>query len=112
MDQSNIPRINFTISDNARRGFEVLRQWFNGHSPDPAGVLCVGWGRFMPNAGSHFENVVISFYGQSQLPEIAPAIQEVSGLKIVFLPTAEDHRKFAGKVLDFAEDRGFFLTVP
>lgn len=109
MAQSDIPIINFTISANARRGFEVVRQSFNAHSSDPAGVLCIGWGRFTPHSAPPFENVVVSFYGQSQRPEIAAAIQQIENLEIVFFATPRDHANFEGKMLDFEDDRGFYL---
>ncbi len=112
MSHIGIPAVNFTISEHARRGIELARQACNAHSPDPAAVLCVGWGRFMPDSGPQFENVVVTFYGQSQLPGITEAIQEVSGLQVVFLPTPADHPKFEGKILDFNDDQGFFLRGP
>jgi hypothetical protein len=111
MPQSDIPAINFTISANARRGFEVLRQSFNAHSSDPAGVLCIGWGRFMPHSAPPFENVVVSFYGQSQRAEIAGAIQQVANLEIAFFATPKDCANFEGKMLDFDDDRGFYLRI-
>jgi hypothetical protein len=46
------------------------------------------------------------------LADIAAGIQEVSGIKLVFFTTEEHHGKFAGKVLDFAAERGFFLRAP
>ncbi len=111
MIKSDIPAINFTISANARRGIDVLRQAFNAHSSDPADVLCIGWGRFMPHNAPGFENVVVSFYGKSQRTDIADAIQSVSDFEIAFFATPPDHAKFEGKVLDFADDRGFFLSA-
>lgn len=110
MIQSDIPTINFTISEDAKRGIEVLRQSFNAHSSDPADVLCVGWGRFMPHSAPPFENVVVSFYGQSQRGEIAGAIQRVEDIEIAFFATPKDCAKFEGKALDFDHDRGFYLS--
>jgi hypothetical protein len=46
------------------------------------------------------------------LPEVADDIQEVSGVKFIYFTTDEFHRLFEGKVLDFADDRGFFLRAP
>jgi len=108
----DIPVANFTISDNAKRGIEKLRQAFNEKSTDPAAVLMIGWGRAMPNSGSSSENVVVGFYGQSEVPKIADALQDVSGLKIFFFATPKDYPNFAGKVLDFNDHRGFFLRIP
>lgn len=108
----DIPVANFTISDNAKRGIEVVRRGFNAASTDPAGVLSVGWGRFMPNSGPAFENVVVSFFGRSQLPQIADAVQTVSGLDVFFFANSKDYPNFEGKVLDFDDERGFFLRRP
>ena len=109
MIDSRVPKANFMISENARAGFDKLRKAFNASSPDQAAVLSIGWGRYTPNRGEPFEAVAVTYYGESQLAEIAPAIQEVCGVQLVFIPTARDYMKFDGKVLDFDDDRGFFL---
>jgi len=110
MFHQDIPFVNFTISDNAKRGIELVRQAHDVHSSDPAAVPWIGWGRFMPNSGPVSENVVVGFYGQSELPKIAEAIQ-MSGFEIFFFANTNDYPRFEGKVLDFADDRGFFLTL-
>jgi hypothetical protein len=46
------------------------------------------------------------------LPLVADAIQEVSGLKLVFFTTEQYRPRFQGKVLDHAAERGFFLRDP
>ncbi len=107
-----VPVANFTISDNAKRGIELARQRFDSHWPDPAAVATIGWTRHMPYSGEEFEQVAVTFYGQSQYNEVAPAIQIVSGVEVVFVPVAKDYVKFEGKILDFADDQGFFLREP
>ncbi len=112
MKHPDVPAANFTISDNAKRGIEIMRQRFDSHSPDPAAVATIGWTLHMPYSGEEFERVAVTFYGRSQYDEVAPAIQTVSGMEVVFLPVAKDYVKFEGKVLDFADDGGFFLREP
>jgi hypothetical protein len=105
----DIPRANFTISDEAKRGIEQLRHDYNAHVTDPADVVSVAWARVMPTASPPFETVSVAFYGRSRRAEIAPAIRIVSGIEVAFLPATIDVPKFEGKVLDFTEERGFFL---
>lgn len=105
--------VNFTISVAAKQAAEKIRIEYDVAWPnDPAAVLCVGWGITIPESGPRSEGVVVGFYQQSMLPDIAAGIQEVSGVKLVFFTTEEYHGKFAGKVLDFAAERGFFLSAP
>jgi hypothetical protein len=66
----------------------------------------------MPYGAPQFDEVVVTFYGESQRPLVADAIQEVSGLKIVFFTTEQYRPRFEGKVLDHVGDRGFFLRDP
>lgn len=112
MRNSNVPIASFTISDEAKRGIGLTREWFNSHWPDPAAVPTIGWARYEPKDGEPFENVAVTFYSQSQLAEIASAIQVVSGIKVVFLPAPSDIAKFDGMVLDYSDERGFFLRLP
>ncbi len=107
----NLP-VNFTISLAAKAAIEKVRREHDAQFPDPAAVLWVGWGFYRPDAGPQFENVVIGFYGQSEMAKISGGIQEASGVRLVFFITEEFHRKFEGRVLDFAEDQGFFLRTP
>jgi hypothetical protein len=111
MFHADVPLANFTISEGAKRGIELVRQAFNAHSSDPAAVVCIGWGRFTATSGPSFQNVVVSFYGQSYVPEIAEAIQKVSGLDVFFYANPRDYPRFEGKTLDFSEERGFFLRT-
>ena len=109
---SDIPAVNFTISSGAREGIDRLRASYNANSADPADVATIVWGRVMPKSGDPFETVVVTFYPRSMRASIAPAIQMVSGLEVFFFATSLDLPKFQDKVLDFAEDRGFFLRAP
>jgi len=112
MPRPDILPVNFTLSPAAKRGIEFVRKEYDARSPaDPAAVLSVAWGYVMgsdPSSG----NVVVSFYPRSMLTAVADGIQEVSGVKFIYFTTDEHHGRFEGKVLDFAEDRGFFLREP
>ncbi len=70
----------------------------------------VGWGIFNLDTGEKFENVVISFYGKSDLPKVAHGIQNVSGIDLIFFTTEEYRHEFEGKVLDYSEEKKFFLA--
>ena len=112
MARADIPVANFTISDSAKRGIELVRLWFNGHSSDQAAVATVGWVRAERASGERSEHVAVTFYSRSQYAEIANAIQIVSDIEIIFLPVPRDHARFEGKVLDYSNERGFFLREP
>lgn len=55
---------------------------------------------------------MISFYLKSMRPEIERHIQMLCGLEVIFFTTEPDARHFAGKILDFSEEQGFFLRAP
>jgi hypothetical protein len=113
MASSGLLPVNFTISETAKQAVEKVRADYDAAFPhDPAAVLCVAWGIVIPKSGPSSENVVVGYYQQSMLPEVAHGIQEVSGVKLVFFTTEEFHGRFAGKVLDYAESGGFFLREP
>jgi hypothetical protein len=108
---SEISRANFTISAEAKRAIEDVRAKHDASFPgDPAAVACVAWGVSVPDSGASFDGVMIGFYTQSMLADVAHGIQEVSGMKLVFFITDEHYGKFDGKILDHTVARGFFLV--
>ena len=112
MSDSDILRANFTVSDAAKREIENLRRSWNENVSDPAAVVTVSWGFYHFDSGEKAENVVISFFGQSELPRVAHGIQRVSGIDLVFNTWREYLPKFEGKVIDHTQDRSFFLRKP
>jgi hypothetical protein len=112
MRDSGILPINFTISDKAKLEIRNLREFWDAKSLDPAAVAVIAWGMFRDNSGKRGENVLVTFYGQSQLSEVADGIQDASGLPVVFFTTEEHYLKFEGKVIDHMAERGFFLRDP
>ncbi|MBZ0140313.1 MAG: hypothetical protein K8H87_11145 [Pseudorhodoplanes sp.] len=99
----------FTISENAKREIEVMRGAWNDNIHDPAEIAVIGWGIYIAHSGARHENVVVTFYGRSEVAPIAHAVQTVSGIPIVFFTTPHYARYFDGKVLDHSRDYGFFL---
>ena|SRR5215213_2378953 len=114
MTQSEILRVNFTISPAAKVVIERVRRVYDAQfADDPAAVLSVGWGLFSHQSGHpRWENVVISFYPRSMLAEVEHGIQEVSGVKLIFFTMEEYLDKFKGKIFDHSEERGFFMREP
>ena len=112
MSDTDILRANFTISDAAKREIENVRRFWNENVPDPAAVLMVSWGFYHFNSGEKAQGVIISFYGQSELPRVAHGVQRVSGIDLVFFTLPEYLPKFEGKVIDHTPERSFFLREP
>lgn len=113
MSELSLPPANFTISSPAARALERVKREHDLQFPDdPAAVLSVSWGFYMPNSPGAFENVVIGVYPRSMLDDVAHGIQEISGVKLIFFTSEDYQSKFAGKVLDHADERGFFLRSP
>ena len=69
----------------------------------------IGWGTTKLDSGFHSSGIVVSFYGKSERFKIYDAIQIVSNREIVFFITAENYARFDGKIVNFSEERGFFL---
>jgi hypothetical protein len=104
---------NFTISAQGKRGIEKIRAEYQAEFPDdPPAVACIAWGIVLPNEGPRFERVVVGYYQMSQLPEVAHGIQEVSGVRLIFFTTEDYYGNFSGKVLDYSDEAGFFLSEP
>jgi hypothetical protein len=103
---------NFSISPEAKLEIENVRRFWDGKSQDPAAVVAIAWGFFTSNVGERWENVVVSFYGRSELGRVAHGVQDVSGLPVVFFTTPEHHPRFEGKVIDHGARTGFFLRDP
>ena len=112
MARDELLRVNFTLSDAAKLKIDALRSAYDQEFPDDkASVLFVGWGALVgadPATGS----VVTGFYPQSRLSEVRHAIQEVSGVPFVYFTVDRYHPIFEGKVVDYSEERLFFLRDP
>jgi len=112
MASSDLLRVNFTLSPAAKHAAEALRHEYDARFPDdPAAVLSISWG-YVEGVDPYSGRVIVGYYPNSQLQDIAHGIQEVSGVKFIYFTVEKFHRLFEGKVLDFADDRGFFLREP
>jgi len=113
MSAPGMLKANFTISEEAKKAIAKVRSDYDVlHPSDPAAVMVVAWGIVDPDAGPDSESVVIGFYPQSMLAEIAHGIQEVWGVELAFFTIEEYRGRFDGKILDHAAERGFYLRAP
>jgi len=114
MTSSGILRANFTISDAAKVAIEQIRKQYDAQWPDnPAAVACVAWGIVVPHDGApQSGRVIVGFYQRAMLADVAHGIQEVSGVKLIFFTTEQYVANFDGKVLDYADEHGFFMRAP
>jgi hypothetical protein len=112
MPHDQILPINFTLSPKAREAIEHLREYSKERNSKSGEIASFAWGHYYPNGGKKFEAISFGFYREDQREEIAPFIQYIDGMEMVFFVTEKDHGKFEGKVIDFAEGRGFFFQEP
>jgi hypothetical protein len=108
--KTDLPRVNFTIAPAAKAAIEQLRREHDERF-SPAGAIAISWG-YREGADPLTGNVTLGFYSQTQLPQIAHGLQEVSGVRFIYFTTDEFHPLFEGKVLDHSTERGFFLRAP
>lgn len=112
MAQADLLPVNFTLSDAAKAAIEVFRAEYDARFPDnPAAVLSIGWG-YVEGTDPLKGRVIVNYYPQSQLADVAHGIQEVSGVKFIYFTVDRFHRLFEGKVLDQDAKQGFFLRDP
>ena len=107
---NSVLRANFTISDRAKAAIKKLQADYDARFPhDPAAVAAVAWGYTYAKEKLESEGVTLGFYPRSMLPEVADGIQTVSGMELIFFTTPSLHLRFAGKILDFDDAKGFVL---
>ena len=103
---------NFTISESACAGIEHLRSLTAAHFQQPMVAAGISWGHIERNDIYANEQVVVGFYGLSDMtPALWQSVQTVNGINIVFFITQAEAHNFAGREIDFADDRGFFLRA-
>ncbi|WP_454915838.1 hypothetical protein [Xanthobacter sediminis] len=113
MSDLPIPSINFTLTENALRGFEEYRVIFTQSFPEDLPVFpSVGWGIYNLKNGIVFENVVVTFYQQSQAEEVRPYLRRVRGVDLIYLISPDYHHKLEGAIIDYRTGEGFFLRDP
>ena len=113
MSDLPIPAINFTLTEDALRGFEEYRILFAESFPnDPPAFPTVGWGIYNMDNGMVIENVIVTFYPQSQAEEVRPYLTRVGGVDLIYLISPDYHHKLDGAVIDYRTGEGFFLRDP
>lgn len=104
--------VNFTISKDALATIEQLRAHYKSVSPSDGDVVCVGWGFFKPKGFADFQAPVVGFYSERDREWMADGIERVSGIEVFFFILEEHYGYFESKVIDFSDERGFFLREP
>lgn len=92
---------------------EKMRQaWIKEFPSEEPDIASVAWAYVHYDNGRKRQMPVVSFYMKRMRPELETHIQMLCGLEVIFFITEPDVRHFAGKVLDFSEEQGFFLRAP
>ena len=110
MPDEPILSVNFTISPATWAEIDYIQHLSDQKFDDKADVLMIGWGTTILNDGRSWNHVVVSFYGTLQRPQIQHGIQFVDGREVIFFTVPEHHHQFEGGILDFEQDKGFFLA--
>jgi hypothetical protein len=80
---------------------------------DPPDVLTETWGYSYNNdLEKTGENVVVSLFNKSRTAKLAGTFREASGIPVILNAIPEYAIHFENKVLDYSEDRWFFLRDP
>lgn len=103
---------NFTFSPAALVAIEQIRTDWQAQFGDFPDIVSVAWGLYDFNNGNRGEGVIVSFYTRAQRREMEPFIQIVSGVETIFYTTPRYAHHFRGKVVDFSEQKFFFLRDP
>ncbi len=112
-DFSKCPPINFTFSSISIVEIENIRRaWIKEFPSEEPDVVSVAWEFFQYNNGRKREMPIVSFYTKDMRPEIQTHIQMLCGYEVIFFTIEPYALCFEGKVLDFAEEQGFFLRDP
>jgi hypothetical protein len=105
----------FSFSPAALAQIERIRSEYVAHSPnDPPAVagLSFGWSGKLTDTDPTLRPTV-GFWRKSEFPSSAGRLVEViSGIEIVVWVKGEDRDRLRGKVVDYHQDRAFFLRAP
>ena len=99
----------YHFSDLAIEAIVNLRVDWNSRFPDKVATVGVAWGTIIPNNAHPFQAVVISFYPESQMAEMGQHVVKVDGMDVINFLLPKDFPRFEGKIIDYADNRGFFL---
>jgi hypothetical protein len=109
MNDNQFPVANFVFSSAAIAAIERMRADWQAQFGDRPEIVSVAWGLYEFDDGKRGEGVIVSFYTREQRAEMAEFIQIVSGLETIFFTIPRYAPHFNGKVIDFSEERLFFL---
>ena len=105
-----VPRATFTLSDAAKEYIRDAIADGDKRSPDdPIVATSIGWGTYSAESRQSGDGLVVGFYNCSSLHAIADALQNVSGMPVLFYVRPKDVVKFQGKVIDYNEEKWLFL---
>lgn len=110
MQREPILPINFTISPEAWKEIDVIRNLYDERSDDKADVLSIAWGTTILNSGKSWEDIVVGYYTKSERYKIEGGIQILDGCEVIFFVTPKHYGIFEGQVIRFAQDKWFFLS--
>ena len=99
----------YHFSKIAIKAISDLRLDWNSRFPDKAAAVGVAWGTIIPNNAPAFQAVVISFYAESQMAEMGQHVVKIDDMDVINFLLPKDFPRFEGKVIDYAEHRGFYL---
>jgi hypothetical protein len=102
----------FTFSPSAIAAIERIRADWQEQFGDHPEIVSVAWGLYEFTDSRRAEGVIVSFYTRNQRGEMGEFIQIVSGLETIFFTIPRYGPHFDGKVIDFSEERFFFLRDP
>ncbi|WP_406853905.1 hypothetical protein ABEG18_15210 [Alsobacter sp. KACC 23698] len=101
---------NFAISPAAEQALGGIEARFQEKTLQEPAALCLAWGRIRPKGALPDEGLLIGAYTSAQLKQIPQdAIGVFGNRKLVFFITEKHFDHFAGKMLDWSQDKGLFL---
>ena len=105
------PEPDFTFSSNAIHAIEKLRPQFEAAAKEKSGAVVVAWGTAIPHDGSQGRSaIVVSFYTESQMVEMAQHVRVIDGLEVILFTLPNNYPRFDGKIIDYADNKGFFFV--
>lgn len=101
----------FQFTPRAISAIHELRPQFEAKAEQKSGAVFVAWGTSIPHDGSPgYSAIVISFYTESQMAEMAQHVRMIDGLEVVTFLLPDNYPRFEGQTIDFQPDRGFFFA--
>jgi hypothetical protein len=112
MSQSPLIPARFTFSPDAIAAIERIRADWQAQFGDHPEIVSVAWGLYEFKDNRRAQGVIVSFYTRDQRASMAEFIQIVSGLETILFTIPRYAPHFEGKVIDYSEERFFFLRDP